>query len=152
MSFDDQAPLLDVMEEDEFSINKHGFNAHIRSPTVIVGSANPTGSKWSSLSSDGRINLDDIPAIKPVIDRFDYIFIIKTSRDEQAIREYADTKSKYEDIPVPNYNPYLEKHLIFAKRINPKMSNEAITMLNEYYVVAKTAPQGYETQFSKLQG
>ena len=134
MSFDDQAPLLDVMEEGEFSINKYGMNAHIRSPTVIVGSANPTGSKWSNIRSDGRINLDDIPAIKPLLDRFDYVFIIKTSRDEEAIRQYANTRAKYEDIPVPNYNPYLEKHLIYAKRFNPKMSKEATTMLNEYYV------------------
>ena len=102
MSFDDQAPLLDVMEEGEFSINKYGMNAHIRSPTVIIGSANPTGSKWSNINSDGRINMDDIPAIKPLLDRFDYVFIIKTSRDEQAIRNYANVRSKYEDIPVPN--------------------------------------------------
>jgi replicative DNA helicase Mcm len=134
MSFDDQAPLLDVMEEGEFSINKYGMNAHIRSPTVIVGSANPTGSKWSNVSSNGRINMDDIPAIKPLLDRFDYVFIIKTSRDEQLIRNYANARSKYEDIPVPNYNPYLEKHLIYAKRFNPKMSKEATIMLNEYYI------------------
>ena len=134
MSFDDQAPLLDVMEEGEFSINKYGMNAHIRSPTVIVGSANPTGSKWSNMDSDGRINIDDIPAIKPLLDRFDYVFIIKTSRDEQAIRNYANARSKYEDIPVPNYNLYLEKHLIYSKRFKLKMSNEATTMLNEYYV------------------
>lgn|GEM_PF-2518983 len=134
MSFDDQAPLLDVMEEGDFSINKYGMNAHIRSPTVIVGSANPTGSKWTNMSSDGRINMDDIPAIKPLLDRFDYVFIIKTSRDEQAIRDYANARSKYEDIPVPNYNPYLEKHLIYSKRFNPKMSKEATIMLNEYYV------------------
>jgi replicative DNA helicase Mcm len=140
MSFDDQAPLLDVMEEGEFSINKYGMNAHIRSPTVIVGSANPTGSKWSNVNSDGRINMDDIPAIKPLLDRFDYVFIIKTSRDEKVIRDYANAKSKYEDIPVPNYNPYLEKHLIYAKRFNPKMSKEATIMLNEYYIgIAKIA-------------
>ena len=102
MSFDDQAPLLHVMEEGEFSINKYGMNAHIRSPTVIVGSANPTGSKWSNMDSDGRINMDDIPTIKPLLDRFDYVFIIKTSRDEQVIRNYANARSKYEDIPVPN--------------------------------------------------
>jgi hypothetical protein len=33
---------------------------------------------------------------------------------------------------VPNYNPYLDKHLICAKRFNPKMSKEVTIMLNEY--------------------
>lgn len=134
MSFDDQAPLLDVMEEGEFTINKYGMNARIRSPTVIIGSANPTGSKWSNTGiSDGRINLDDIPAIKPLIDRFDYVFVIKMSRDEKVVMEYAQAKSKYEDNPPPNYNAYLEKHFIYARRFNPKMSSEATHMLNQFY-------------------
>lgn len=134
MSFDDQAPLLDVMEEGEFTINKYGMNARIRSPTVIIGSANPTGSKWSNTgASDGRISLDDIPAIKPLIDRFDYVFVVKMSRDERVVMEYAQAKSKYEDRPAPNYNTYLEKHLIYAKRFNPKMSPEATHILNQFY-------------------
>jgi hypothetical protein len=58
----------------------------IRAPTVVIGSANPTTSEWSELNSDGKINLDDIPTIKPLLDRFDYLFIFKTPRDEQAIK------------------------------------------------------------------
>lgn len=132
MSFDDQAPLLDVMEEGEFSINKYGVNAHIRSPTVVLGSANPTSSV--ALRTE-KISLDDIPAIKPIIDRFDLLFVVRTSRDVDTIRKYAYVKSALEDmIAIPNYNTYLEKHLLYAKRFNPRISDDAAVMLNEYYI------------------
>ena len=41
MNSEDQGFLLDVMEEGEFTINKHGINAKIKSPTVIIASCNP---------------------------------------------------------------------------------------------------------------
>ena len=151
MSFEDQAPLLDVMEEGEFSINKYGMNAHIRSPTVIIGSANPTSSKWSNNSEDGKISLDDIPAIKPLIDRFDMMFIFRTPRDVDAIRKYTYTKSVYEDAPIPDYNPYIEKHLLYAKQFNPRISDDAKMMLSEYYIgIARQSgsPRVRETIFN----
>ena len=46
INFEDQAYLLDTMEEGEFTINKYGINARIRSPTVIIASANPVNSCW----------------------------------------------------------------------------------------------------------
>ncbi len=70
---EDQEFLLDVMEEGEFTINKYGINAKITSPTVIIASVNPYGSTGDNIRFDNqeRINLDQIPLIKPVIDRFD---------------------------------------------------------------------------------
>jgi replicative DNA helicase Mcm len=39
--YEDQAHFLDVMEEGEFTINKHGINARIKATTTIIASANP---------------------------------------------------------------------------------------------------------------
>ena len=48
-SFEDQSHLLDIMEEGEFTINKHGINATIEATTTLIFSANPiNGSTWSS--------------------------------------------------------------------------------------------------------
>jgi len=150
MPFESQGQLLDVMEEGEFSVNKHGISAHIRSPTVIIGSANPTTSKWRIDSNDGKVNLDDIPAIKPLLDRFDLMFVFKSSKDPIDLREYTYKKSKSESSKIPNYDEFITKYLIYAKRFNPTISDEAETILNEYYIgIARTvdSPRVRDTLF-----
>jgi replicative DNA helicase Mcm len=134
MSFEDQGHLLDVMEEGEFTINKYGINATIKAPTTIIASANPINSTWKNNDYGGKIDLNEIPAIKPLVDRKDLIFVFKKPKDESAIREYTYKKSKLEDQLTPDYNNYLRKHIMYAKRINPKVSDEAKIMLNEYYI------------------
>ena len=62
MYFEDQKHLLGVMQEQFFTINKHGINARIHSPTAIIASANPIDGEWKYSE---RIDLDEIPAIKP---------------------------------------------------------------------------------------
>ena len=71
---EDQGFLLDVMEEGEFTINKYGINSKITSPTVIVASANPINSATND--SDDRIDINQIPLIKAVIDRFDLVYVL----------------------------------------------------------------------------
>jgi replicative DNA helicase Mcm len=66
MHFDDQKHLLDVMQEQFFTINKHGIPARISSPTAIVVSANPKDGEWRDPE---RIDLDEFPVLKPLIDR-----------------------------------------------------------------------------------
>ena len=148
MSFEHQAHLLDVMEEGEFSINKYGINRSIRAPTTILASANPVNSAWKN--SD-KIDLDEIPALKPIIDRFDLVFGLRRLEKEQAIREYAYKKSELEGRLEPDYNAYLKKHIMYARRTNPILTEEAKEMLNEYYIELATihcvSPRVQETLF-----
>ncbi len=60
--YEDQAHFLDIMEEGEFTINKYGINALIKSPTTIVGSANPINN--STWMDDDKIDLNEIPRTK----------------------------------------------------------------------------------------
>ncbi|HSF50155.1 MAG TPA: AAA family ATPase, partial [Nitrososphaeraceae archaeon] len=129
---EDQGHLLDVMEEGEFTINKHGINAKIISPTTIIASANPVNN--SSWSDDLKINLNEIPALKPIIDRFDLIFVVRIPNDENVIRRYTYMKSLQEDSLIPDYSNYLKKHIAYAKRFNPIFSEEAKSILDEFFI------------------
>jgi DNA replicative helicase MCM subunit Mcm2 (Cdc46/Mcm family) len=129
---EDQGHLLDVMEEGEFTINKHGINARIVSPTTIIASANPVNN--SSWSEDQKINLNEIPALKPIIDRFDLIFVVRTPKDENVIRQYTYLKSLQEGSLIPDYSNYLKKHITYAKRFNPVFSDEAKSILDEFFI------------------
>jgi replicative DNA helicase Mcm len=139
MNHDDQGFLLDTMQEQDFTTNKFGQNFHVDAPTVIIASANPTGGSWKGgyeSNLDDRIDLDKIPMIKPLVDRFDLVFIFKDSRDENTLMEYAEKKSEMEDRKTPDYTPYLAKHIMYAKQRYPRpsFSDEAKVMLNEFYV------------------
>jgi replicative DNA helicase Mcm len=121
--YEDQAHFLDVMEEGEFTINKHGINARIKATTTIIASANPINN--STWLEDETIDLNEIPALKPIIDRFDLIFVFRPRKNEDEIREYAYRKSGFESNKIPDYSHYVIRHLEYAKRFNPVISDEA---------------------------
>jgi DNA replicative helicase MCM subunit Mcm2 (Cdc46/Mcm family) len=123
MNHDDQGFLLDTMQEQDFTTNKFGQNFHIDAPTVIIASANPTGGSWKGgydNNLDDKIDLDKVPMIKPLVDRFDLVFIFKDRRDENMLKEYAEKKSEMEDRKTPDYTSYLAKHIMYAKQRYPK--------------------------------
>ena len=129
-----QAQLLDVMQEGIFTINKFGINATIRSPTTIIASANPIGTaNWDY--SAGKIDFEDIPAMKPIVDRFDMIFIMRSDREnDEANLRYAYRKMELlESDRVPDYYPYLKRHILYAKRFNPIILQEAKIILGNFY-------------------
>jgi replicative DNA helicase Mcm len=130
--YEDQAHFLDVMEEGEFTINKHGINARIRATTTIIASANPINN--STWQDSEIININEIPALRPIIDRFDLIFVFRPRRNEDEIRDYAYRKSGFESNKIPDYSNYVIKHLEYAKRFNPVISDEAQQMLNEFFI------------------
>jgi replicative DNA helicase Mcm len=149
MPFEDQAHLFDIMEEGEFGINKYGLNSKISSPTVIIASANPNSTYWRDSE---KVSIDEFPISKVLLDRFDLIFLIRTTRNENAIREYAYHKSELidENKPIPNYDLYLQKHIMLSKQLNPTLSKEAKMMLAEYYIkIAKRSgsPRVLETLY-----
>ena len=100
------------MEGGEFTINKHGINAKIKSPTVIIASANHYGSANDGFDNQERINLDQIPLIKPVIDRFDLVFVVKDSFDVHESRNYATKKMNLAIKKIPISYSFLRKYIV----------------------------------------
>lgn len=134
MSEDDQALLLDAMEEGTFSMNKFGFNAKIQADASVIMSANPRSSDWVSTGGDDKVSLNEIPALKELLDRSDLIFAVKAVRDEASIRKYAELKGEMEDRNIANYDLFVRKYVQVAKTVNPVVSEEAKNILNEAYI------------------
>jgi DNA replicative helicase MCM subunit Mcm2 (Cdc46/Mcm family) len=136
MPYEEQAHLLNIMEEGEFTINKHGIHAKIKAPVTIVATANPSSTNWNN---EDKVNINEIPVLKALIDRFDLPFVFRTPRDSQALRELAYGISEIEEsAKVPEYLAYIRKHIAYSKTLNPRVTDAAKVMLNEYYIkVAK---------------
>lgn len=143
MQYEDQGYLYDIMQEQEFTTNKHGRWFHIDAPTAIIASGNPIGGSWRS-ERDDTVSVDKIPTVKPLLDRFPLIFIFKDDRSEKGLAEYASKKSEMQTRPTPDYTVYLQKHILYVKQRypKPKLSPEAISMLNQYYVGVRSKGYG----------
>ena len=131
MNYGDQNHLLSIMEEGEFTINKFGINATIKASTTIVASANPICAEWKDKE---KIDMNEIPALRQLIDRFDLIFVFRRTRDPKIISEYAIRKSEIEGKTLPEYSPFLIKYTQYVKRLNPIINDEAKIMLTEFFV------------------
>lgn len=134
-SIEDQGHLLDVMQEREFTINKHGIHAKIRAPTTIIASANPINR--SSWKANDKIDLSEFPILEPIIDRFGIIFPFKKRETKDEIDKFVDQLSEIEDKKdkglLPNYTQFLIKYIQYAKQFTPILTEEARIMLKEFY-------------------
>jgi len=145
--YEEQAYLLDLMEEGKFTINNHGINARIKAPTTIIASANPINGSWKY---DDKIDINEIPILKPLLDRFDLVFVFRKLKDIKDIRAYAYKKSELDNRKIPEYYNFLCRYIMYAKRFNPILSEEAKVMLNEYWIELATRNFGSPRIFDTL--
>jgi replicative DNA helicase Mcm len=144
LTFSEQNHLLDVMEEGEFTVNKHGMNAQIKSPTTIVASCNFLDSKQFGGSTNSSnvvgesIELRQIPLTRPVLDRFDLVLVMREDTSEEALIQYMREKTKTLTMEPPNYDNFLRKYIQYARQINPTLSDESIELIQCYYVQLKS--------------
>ena len=130
MNYEDQAFLLDAMEEGEFSVDKYGIHVTIKSPSTIVATANPTGTKWND---PVKISNVEIPVIKSLLDRFDQIYAFNESSSPQEDREYAQRKAEMDSKNIRYNHQYLKTYLAYPITITP----EAKSMLIDFWLEVK---------------
>lgn len=142
ISFEEQKFLLDPMEEGEFTINKYGINATISSPTTVIASTNLLNSSYDSDSYNGYIQLNQIPCIPPLRDRFDLIVVMSEETRDDAILAYVDKKIENISKRIPNYDSFLQKYLQQAREIEPVFDPNCINRIKYYYFSLKKSNPG----------
>lgn len=154
MPLEQQKHFLDFMEEGWSTNNKYGINAHITGNTSLVGSANPRSGRWRH---PDMIELDEIPILTQIIDRFDVICILRESEaDEQKDREFVKKIDEINrNIKAGKYSDYeqkMKKYLMHARtfNINGEISKDASNMINEYWI--KMGQKGIKGRPRKLEG
>ena len=131
---EEQARLLDVLEEAIIDLDKHGRHWTVPSPTTIIATANPINSKWvdKQIASNNEINM-----IKTLLDRFQQIYAFRDSMEEEQINGFLSRMSAIRKRKPHNYN-YLRKYLIHATSIKVRtITPEVENMLNEFWKAGK---------------
>ena len=132
LSGHDQDKFFGVMEEGRITTSKFGRKVKVTAPVTILASMNPP--EGSDYDSDGKIDLQSMNVIAPVLSRFDLKFYIPPMKNVDEIRKVVNAKADLETRlrGVPNYPKFLKKLLVYTKQhFNPTLTAEALSIVNE---------------------
>lgn len=133
MTVEDTSSLHEALEQQTISISKANIQATLRAETTVLAAANPKHGRFDQYGSiPEQINLPST-----LINRFDLIFPIKDLPDPTKDTEMSSfilnlhqNKTKEAEIP----KKILRKYIAYAKKINPVLTDEAIKVIQEYYL------------------
>ena len=137
VSDNDRSALHEVMEQQTCSVAKGGIVATLNARTSILAAGNPRDGKYD-LSRNIKENVEPIPV--PLLTRFDLIHIVLDTKDEEKdkliashiLRDMQNELISNIDIDI------FRKYLAYAKKVEPKLSQEAIEVIEEFYLKMRT--------------
>lgn len=137
----DRVAIHEAMEQQTISIAKAGITAVLNTRTAVLAAANPVMGRFDDLKS-ARDNIDFQTTI---LSRFDLIFVLRDSRNEQRDRQIAEHVVKLHssiDNSVVNAIPTneLKEYIAYArKRCNPIITEGAKNLLKNEYVKMRSS-------------
>jgi replicative DNA helicase Mcm len=142
---EDMNGLHTVMEKGEAIVTKAGTHLTLKADTSILACCNPKNGVFLDISGyEAVANQVNIPI--PILNRFDLIFflrdIVDSEKDRKIIRAMF-SKNIEPEIPINLF----KKYVYFASKLNPTVSGEIITTLEDIYAkLRKVSGESKETQ------
>ncbi len=151
MGKEDRSALHEGMEQQQISISKANIQATLRCETTIIAAANPKFGRFDPY--DLIANQIDLPPT--LLNRFDLIFPIKDlpnrEKDEQVAsfilnlhKDPAAAESKISTDLLKKYFAYVRQ------KINPKITDQAIEELKDYYISMRNSGGGEEAGIKSI--
>lgn len=154
MREEDRVNIHEAMEQQTVSIDKAGYHVQLKARTALIAAANPSLGRYDQYKSV----FENLPKFPPsLFSRFDLIFKVLDIPNEQTDREVVTHIIENAERKSPIDRALLRKYIAYAKRVKPKLSNEAAESLKNYFVAVrknytsdqKTFPFSYR-QFEAL--
>lgn len=135
----DRQYLHTAMEQQVVNIDKGTVHAKVITQTSLLANANPKDSSWN-LNKD-LISQIEMPT--SLHGRFDLIFAIKDISNEERDSAIADQILTLNNDEI-DYTFY-KKYIIYAKTINPVMSEELKQLLKDLYIEIRKINQSHQS-------
>ena len=124
------------------SVAKGGFIATLNARTSILAAANPVFGKYDPYKNI----LDNVNLPVPLLTRFDLVFIVKDEPDSARDRVLAKhILDLHANLSFPKTPPIdfdtLKKYIIYAKKLDPELTEEARNRLSDYYIELRRLAQ-----------
>jgi replicative DNA helicase Mcm len=146
MRTEDRVAIHEAMEQQTVSIAKGGIVATLNARSSILAAGNPTLGRYDPY----RTIAENVQLPVTVLSRFDLIFIIRDEPESQLDERMAEhilTLHRTGATPAqPAIEPsLLRKYVSYAKQINPKLSDEAMQRLQEFYLLMRSASESRDS-------
>ncbi len=141
MRSDDRTAIHEAMEQHTISIAKAGIVATLNARTSILAAANPKRGRWNPFKATAE-NLNLPPTI---LSRFDLIFVLEDKPNLKEDHDKASHILRLHTRNTPLVDPPIEqellrKYIAYARsEIRPKLSDEAVARLLEYYIELRSS-------------
>ncbi len=144
MDEQDRSAMHEAMEQQTVTISKANVQATLRAQTSVLAAANPKFGRF-----DPNQNIAKQINIPPtLINRFDLIFTLRDipdkERDERIAKHILEFSQNPEESEYADMN-LIRKYIAYAKqKVNPKLSQEAMKKIKDFYVELRNAPVAYD--------
>ena len=139
MRAEDRSALHEALEQQTVSIAKAGIMATLNSRCSVLAAANPKFGRFDRF----KVLAEQIDLPAPIISRFDLIFVIEDKPSIENDTKLADHILKIHQSNTVDYEiepELLRKYIAYArKNIHPKLTDEANTVLKEFYVSTRNS-------------
>ena len=134
MRSEDRSALHEALEQQTVSIAKAGIMATLNSRCSVLVAANPKFGRFDRY----KVLAEQIDLPSPILSRFDLIFVVEDKPSREGDTKLAEHILKIHQSNTVDYAiepELLRKYIAYArKNINPTLTNDAITVLKEFYV------------------
>jgi len=129
----DRETIHEALEQQTVSIAKGGIVATLNARTAVLAAANPLLGRYDPY----KTMAENINLPVTLLSRFDLIFVMRDIPDAEADERLADHLLRLHSgigrqPPIPP--DLLKKYIAYAKTIKPKMTEEAIQRLKDFYL------------------
>jgi replicative DNA helicase Mcm len=142
MSTEDRSAMHEALEQQTVSIAKAGITSTLNARCPVLAAANP---KLGRFTNDRSITEQlDLPPT--LLSRFDVIFSIRDVPNQERDRRLANRiLASHRDVGLagpggpegelpPFSSEFLKKYVAYARAVRPQLTNEALGVLEDYYV------------------
>ena len=138
MRSEDRSALHEALEQQTVSIAKAGIMATLNTRCSVLAAANPKFGRFDQYKSVA----DQIDLPSPILSRFDLYFALEDKPNVENDREIAKHILKIHQSSNVEYEiepELLRKYIAYArKNINPVLTEEALKVLEEFYVTVRS--------------
>ncbi len=142
MNAEDRSAMHEALEQQTVSIAKAGITSTLNARCPVLAAANP---KLGRFTQDRPIS-EQIDLPPTLLSRFDVIFSIRDVPNQERDRRLANRiLASHRDVELagpggaegelpPFSGELLKKYVAYARGVRPRLSDEALAVLEDYYV------------------